>query len=176
MIGMLSGGQHRAGPHMNSMWSAWGEQSSWKIIAGRGNFLNCSGRFTRHWKKAATTTSNYSLMDVALLQVKMVILDKPSPIASVLSNPDFQPWLHVPFVVDYCCPVDLIPPRARIITKVKDMPTTVQSHCQVIKGDQTQWQAPCFPQLPPLSLQSHVSINHILWTHFSKLHAWWMFR
>lgn len=74
-------------------------------------------------------------MDVALLQVRMVILDEPGPIASVLSNPDFHPWLHVPVVVDYCCSVDLILPHSRIITKSKYMPITVQSHRHVIEGE-----------------------------------------
>lgn len=84
-------------------------------------------------------------MNVALLQVWVVIVKEIVPIISVLGNGDLQPGFEFSTVVDHGGPLNCISSYASVMTKPKNMPPVVKRHCLIVEDNLAQWQAPCFP-------------------------------
>jgi len=84
-------------------------------------------------------------VNVALLQVWIIIVEVPVPVVSVLWDRNLQPGFEFPTVVDDRGTLKFISSNAEIMAKPKDMPSVIQRQCSVVKGKLTQWQASWLP-------------------------------
>lgn len=64
-------------------------------------------------------------VEIALLQIRMLILDMFLPQVLVLFYPDIQPWFHDSIKMYDCRPIYVLSPHTRIVPQAENMPALV---------------------------------------------------
>lgn len=74
-------------------------------------------------------------MNIALSQVRVVIVDVFPPVLLVILKTDIQPGFHHSVIVYHCRLLDVGLPNVALSTQPKEMPSPVQSQSLVVEGD-----------------------------------------
>ena len=113
----------------------------------------------QHKPGTATVVAFGLPLEIAPLQKGVVKINKFGPIILISSHRNIQPWLPNSIVVYNGSPLDLISIDTRVITKAKNLPPSVQSHCLVIKGEPADRQTSNVKQWPLRALQPIPNTN-----------------
>ena len=97
------------------------------------------------WNRPAFCWYLHLPVNVALLQVRVVVVKESVPVVSVLGDGDLQPGFKTPAVVDDSRALDFFSSCVAIPAKPKNMPPVVKRHCLVVEDKLTQWQASSLP-------------------------------